>query len=82
MLLPTQTGLGPVTDTTVEGKTVIIAEESDVQPERVFVYTNRAVPLVIPVTRPLLLIVATAGFELIHVPPTDGKNCVWVAGQI
>ena len=53
VLLPTHIGFGPVTDTTPEGKTVIITEESDLQPDNVFVYTNRAVPLVMPVTSPL-----------------------------
>lgn len=46
----------------------------DVHPVDDCVKIKVAVPLAIPVTRPLLFTIATEGLELAHIPPVEGDN--------
>ena len=55
---------------------VIGCELSDIHALEVSVNVKVAVPEVSPVTKPLLVILATDGLLLVHVPPIEGKNCV------
>lgn len=79
---PTQIVCGPVMETAEPDTTVIMPDESEVHPVNEFVKIKRAVPGVRPVTRPALVIPATAGFVLVQVPPAEGKNCVVLPRQI
>ena len=61
---------------------VIGADGLETHPDEVSVKIKVAVPELIPVTTPLLLIVATLGFVLAHVPPVDGESAVLPPIQI
>ena len=54
----------------------------DVHPVEEFVNKNVAEPPLTPVTRPVLLTVATAGLLLVHVPPLEGLNVVVAPAQM
>ena len=56
--------------------TWIGVDASEIQPVVVLVNTKVALPAVIPVTIPVLVIVAIAGLLLCHVPPVEGD--IWV----
>ena len=79
---PMQSSLSPVMLTPGPGVMVIILEVSETQPDRVCVNINLAVPLDKPVIKPALLIVATGGLVLIHVPPVVGDKLVVLPTQI
>src|SRR5690606_38376991 len=73
--LPAHIGVGPVTDTTGRDKTVMALLAVDRHPVEVCVKVKLAWPAPIPVTKPLLLTVATKGLREDHVPPTVGLSC-------
>ena len=56
--------------------TVIVKLVSELHPVALLVNINFAIPCDIPVTRPALFTVATAGAVLIHVPPELGDKFV------
>lgn len=70
---PAQTEVGPDTFTVGFPLTVMTTEALEVQPVFVSVNVKVAVPADTPVIRPALVIVATNGLLLTHVPPKDGK---------
>lgn len=58
--------------------TEITGLSTETHPIRLSVKIKVVVPALNAVTIPLLLIVATAGFVEVHVPPEEGKNeVVW-----
>lgn len=79
---PTQMTLEPVIETALAGFTEMITDESEIQPEKVLVKTNRAVPEATPVICPALEIEAIPIFELDQVPPVEGSICVVSPGQM
>ena len=52
--------------------TVNVSDGSEIQPVKLFVYVNVAIPGETPVIRPELLTVAINGSELVQEPFTDG----------
>lgn len=82
VLSPIQSSLSPVMLTLGPGVTVITLEVSETQPVKVFVKINLAVPAASPVIKPALLMVATGGLVLIHVPPVVGDKLVVLPTQI
>lgn len=81
MLLSIQIGPAPSRSTSYLGLMVPVSE-SELQPVAVLRNTNLTVPAEIPETKPALFTVATAGFELIHVPPVVGDNWLVNPAQI
>ena len=74
--------VGPVTETGDPATTVTIADESDLQPVRLFVNKNLAEPGEIPITVPVLVTEAINGLEDTHVPPDEGSRAVTDPVQI
>lgn len=66
--------VSPLILTTGLALTVNMGDTSDVQPVEVCVNWNVVVPAARVVTKPLLLMVATLGFELVQIPPELGDK--------
>ena len=82
VVVPTQILVGPVIFTTGRAVTVSGAEARETQPVDVLVNVKVTVPAAIAVTTPPLVICATAGLELIQVPPVEGVSVVFEPTQI
>lgn len=81
VVLSIHIGFGPARVEVGFGDTVPV-KPKDVQPVEVSWKVNIAVPALIPVTRPELFTVATAGLLLDHVPPVVGDSVVVKPTQI
>ena len=77
LISPTHNTVSPVMLTTGLPLTVKVGEISEVHPVDVRVNWKVVVPAPTEVTNPLLLMVATVGFELIQIPPVPGVNEVF-----
>ena len=62
--------------------TVIADVGEETQPEILLVKVNVAEPEAIPVITPELVMVATAGLELVHVPPLLGVTVAFLPAHI
>lgn len=72
----------PVSDITGLSLTVMAEVGEETQPDKLLVKVNVAEPAVIPVITPELVMVATAGLELVQVPPLEGVTVAFFPAQI
>jgi hypothetical protein len=76
VVMPTHIDDGPETLIVGFAFTVTFDVGFDTHPLDELVNVKLAVPVEIPVTKPLLLTVATVGLLLVHVPPVVGERLV------
>ena len=80
--LPTQMAALPVRFMVGLSFTVIEDVGDETQPETLLVNVKVAVPLVIPVITPEFVMVATAGLELVQIPPLVGVTVAFRPAHI